>query len=380
MTVLERADASLARLRSSVAGEALWLVSLSGLAAIHLASLTPAFLRPDLIDFSAFVDNASAWLSDTPYPATSRDPNTPHAILAFVPFVFLPLRLGLAIWIGVTYLCFFLTLRAVSRELGLRMSGAMRVTLVAFALAIPPSRDVFVNGNMVWPLALAFTWAWRLARRERMARAAAVLGVLATLKPFLGMFGVLFLVRRQWHALGAMAVAALATLALAIVVTGSSAFAAWFDAVGRITWYDVRFNSSVFGFLARVWRPDPIAWGVILVALAAGTAGLLRSRAASLSRDWLFVFLAGLLAAPLGWRYYLCVIVGPLVATLLRTPVRGFAVAALGALAVSPAPSLTSASPVLLATAGSIPMWTALCAWCVLASPRTDVPDPKETR
>jgi hypothetical protein len=36
MTVLDRADASLARLRSSVAGEALWLVSLSGLAAIHL--------------------------------------------------------------------------------------------------------------------------------------------------------------------------------------------------------------------------------------------------------------------------------------------------------------------------------------------------------
>ena len=380
MTVLERADASLARLRSSVAGEALWLVSLSGLAAIHLASLTPAFLRPDLIDFSAFVDNASAWLSGTPYPATSRDPNTPHAILVFVPFVFLPLRLGLAIWIGVTYLCFFLTLRAVSRELGLRMSGAMRVTLVAFALATPPSRDVFVNGNMVWPLALVFTAAWRLARRERLSRAAAVLGVLATVKPFLGMFGLLFLVRRRWSALGAMTAAALVTLALALGVTGSSAFLAWFDAVGRITWYDVRFNSSVFGFLARVCRPDAIAWGVVLVALTAGTVGVLRSRAASLSGDWLFVFLAALLASPLGWRYYLCLIVGPLVATLLRAPVRGFAVAALGALAVSPVPSLTSASPVLLATVGSIPMWTALCAWFVFASPRTDVEHPKETR
>jgi hypothetical protein len=278
----------------------------------------------------------------------------------------------------VTYLCFFLTLRAVSRELGLRMSGAMRVTLVAFALATPPSRDVFVNGNMVWPLALAFTAAWRLARRERLSRAAAVLGALATVKPFLGMFGLLFLVRRQWHALGAMTAAALVTLALAILVTGSAAFAAWFDAVGRITWYDVRFNSSVFGFLARVWHPDPIAWGVVLVALAIGTAGVLRSRASGLDRDWLFVFLAALLASPLGWRYYLCLIAGPLVATLLRAPVRGFAVAALGALVVSPAPSLGSSSPVLLATFGSIPMWAAaLCAWCVLAS--TDVQHPEET-
>ena len=380
MNLLERADASLQRLRSHSVGEVFWVLSLSALAAIHVASLTPAFLRPELIDFSAFVDNAAAWLSGQPYPPGSRDPNTPHAILAFVPFVFLPIRVGLAMWMVVTYASLFLTLRMVSRELRLRLSGPLQVTLLAFALATPPSRDVFVNGNMVWPLALAFTWAWRLARHGQMSSAAAVLGALATIKPFVGMLGLVFLVRRQWSALGTMAAASGVTLGLAIAATGRDAFMAWVDAVGRITWYDVRFNSSVFGFLARVSDPDPTAWALIVLVLAAGTAWILMRRPASLGRDWLFVFLAALLASPLGWRYYLCLIVGPLIAMMAALPGPGALLAVLCLLLISPAPAFTSGSPVLLATLGSIPMWAALSAWVALAHPAARELNPEETR
>lgn len=367
MHLIEHADVALRRLRSSAWGEALWVLSLGLMLAVHLGSLVPAFLRPDLIDFSAFVDNAGSWLAGTPYPDTSRDPNTPHAILAFVPFVQLPLRVGLAIWTGLAYLSLALTLRAVSRELGLRVSRPLQWTIVAFALATPPSRDVFVNGNMVWPLALAFTWAWRLARNDRLPASAAVLGVLATMKPFLGMFGLFFLVRREWRALGSMAGASLVSLALAVAVTGTDAFAAWLRAIARISWYGVRFNSSVLGFLARVWAPEPIAWAAIALLIAAVTLGVLKSRVASVSRDWLFVFIASLLAAPLGWRYYLCLAVGPLVATLVSVPARSAVAVSLCAVAISPAIPLATSSPVLRGTLGSIPMWAALTAWAMLA-------------
>jgi len=343
------------------------MLSLGGMMAIHLGSLVPAFVRPELIDFSAFVDNARSWLAGTPYPETSRDPNTPHAILAFVPFVHLPLRVGLAIWTGLTYLFLAFTLRAVSRELGLRVSRPLQWTIVAFVLAAPPSRDVFVNGNMVWPLALAFTWAWRLARRDRLPVSAAVLGVLVTMKPFLGMFGLFFLVRRQWRALGAMAGASLISLVLAVALTGTDAFAAWLRAVARISWYDVRFNSSVLGFLARVWAPEPIAWAAIALLIVAITLGVLKARAASLSREWLFVFIASLLAAPLGWRYYLCLAVGPLVATLVSVPARSAVAVSLCAVAISPAIPLATNSAALRGTVGSIPMWAALTAWAMLA-------------
>ena len=375
MNVLEAADAFLKRFRSTAVGEPLWVLSLGAMMAVHLASLVPAFLRPDLIDFSAFVDNARAWLAGTPYPETSRDPNTPHAILAFVPFVHVPLRVGLAIWTVLTYLSLALTLRAVSRELGLRLSRPLQLTLVAFALATPPSRDVFVNGNMIWPLALVFTWAWRLARRGRLPAAAAVVGVLATMKPFLGMFGVLFLVRRQWRALGAMAAASLVSIVLAVALTGMNAFTGWLHAVARINWYDVRFNASVLGFMARVWSPDPIAWAAVALAIATISGAVLTLRAASLSREWLFVFLASLLAAPLGWRYYLCLAIGPLVATLVSVPVRSAATAALCIVAISPAIALATRSPVVLATVGSIPMWAALGAWAVLAITRPETAD-----
>jgi hypothetical protein len=177
-----------------------------------------------------------------------------------------------------------------------------------------------------------------------------------------------------------MAAASAVTLGLAIAATGYGAFIAWFDAVGRITWYDVRFNSSVFGFLARVWGPHPTAWGAILGGLTAGTAFVLLRRPASLSRDWLFVFLAALLAAPLGWRYYLCLIIGPLVATMAALPRSGALLAILCLLLISPAPAFVSNSPVLLATVGSIPMWTALSAWGALAHPAARNLNPEDTR
>ena len=367
MNLFETADASLKRLRATAFGEPLWLLSLGAMMAVHLASLVPAFLRPDLIDFAAFVNNARAWLAGTPYPETSRDPNTPHAILAFVPFVHLPLRTGLAIWTVVTYLSLGLTLRAVSRELGLQFSRPLQLTLIAFALATPPSRDVFVNGNMIWPLALAFTWAWRLARHDRLPAAAAVLGVLATMKPFLGMFGLLLLVRRQWRALGVMAGASVVSLVIAVAITGTDTFAAWLQAVARISWYDVRFNASVLGFIARVWSPHPIAWAAVALGIAAITAAVLKLRVDSLSREWLFVFFASLLAAPLGWRYYVCLAIGPLIATLVSLPARSAVTASLCIVVIAPAITLTGAPKIFLATLGSIPMWAALLAWAMLA-------------
>jgi alpha-1,2-mannosyltransferase len=286
----------------------------------------------------------------------------------FVPFVHLPLRVSLAIWTALTYLSLALTLRAVSRELGLCISRPLQLTLVAFALAAPPSRDVFVNGNMIWPLALAFTWAWRLARHDQLPAAAAVLGALATIKPFLGMFGLLFLVRRQWRALGAMAATSLASLVIAVSVTGTHAFAAWFQAIARISWYDVRFNASVLGFLARVWSPEPAAWAAIALAIAITSGAVLKSRVADLSREWLFVFVASLLAAPLGWRYYLCLAAGPLIATLLSLPARSHVAAILCVLMISPVVPIATSSPVVQGTLGSLPMWVAFTAWAMLAT------------
>src|SRR5262245_38971401 len=135
MNLFETADASLKRWRSTGLGELLLLLALGAMMALHLASLVPPFVHPELVDFAAYVDNARAGLAGTPYAATSWDPNAPHAILAFVPFVRAPLRVGLTIWIGLTYLSLAVTIRAVSRELSLRISRPLQLMLVVFALA-----------------------------------------------------------------------------------------------------------------------------------------------------------------------------------------------------------------------------------------------------
>jgi len=336
--------------------------------------LVAAFARPDLIDFAAFVDNARAWLDGQPYPDESRDPNAPHVILLFLPFAGLSRTAGLTIWTLVSYACLAWTIRMVLRELDLRPSRPLAVTALALLLAAPPMLDVVVNGNMIWPLMAVFTLTWRWARHGRDHAAAAGLGLLITAKPFLGVLLLLYVVRRAWAPTAIAVATAAGTLVIAVWVTGLDAWIAWYHALQRISWYDVRFNASVLGVLARVGRQDVVLWGVASVLVAGLTAWMLRRPRPRVDLDWAVVLLASLLMAPLGWRYYLCFGIGPLIAVWMENagptgPAYGRTLALL-ALAWSPSLALPGAAPILQATAGSLPFWILAIGWIALATSR----------
>ena len=361
--VVLRADAALRRFRARPAGEIVWLLFLGGCLAPHLAALTAAFMRPDLIDFAAFVDNARAWVAGTPYPAHSRDPNVPHVILFFVPFTTMPLGVGLALWMALSYACVVATVLLVARELRLRPSQPVLWTFAAALAAVPPMLDVVVNGNMIWPLGLLFTHTWLLARRGRAFAAAALLGALATAKPFVGAFVLLYLARREWTRAATLIASAAATLAIAVLATGVEAWTAWFEIVGRISWYDVRFNASVMGVIARTWRPDVVVWAAAGVLVAGVTMWRLVRLRPDVDRDWILMLLASLLMAPLGWRYYLCLAIGPVLALWARGVLSPSGRVALLLLAWSPTVSGVPDTITLQATIGSLPFWTLACAW-----------------
>lgn len=363
---VRQVDRALRRLRRSPAGEALWLLVLGCCGAIHIAALVAAFSRPDAIDFAAFVDNARAWLDGTPYPDTNTDPNVPHIILLFAPFAGLSRGVGLVIWMALSYAALAIALRLVRRELALHPSRPVLVTALALIAAALPMVDVIVNGNMIWLLLLPFTIAWIAARRGRLILSGAVIGVLMTAKPFLAVFLVLFAMRQQWRGAAGAVTAAVLTLALSLLLTGVDAWAAWMEAVDRISWYDVRFNASFFGMFARVWRPEAVAWAAGAAVLGTATAIRIWRTPADADRDWLVVLLGSLLMAPLGWRYYLCFALGPLLALSSRGALtRGGAIAALG-LAWCPAIAWTTRNPAIQITLGSLPFWFVLGGWVVL--------------
>jgi len=319
-----------------------------------------------LSDLAAFLSNAEAWLQGTPYPPTGRDPNAPHTILLFVPLTRLTLPVAVTVWMLISYACLVWTVRLIVRELQLRASGAMWCTVAAALAAAPPMLDVVVNANMLWPLGLVSTAVWLAARRRHDGVAAGLVGVLSTAKPLLGTFLIFHVARRNWRAATTFAIAALAVVALGVLLAGVDAWAAWFGAVRRVNFYDVASNASFMGLIARAWQPSFLLWLSVSAVLGLVMILTVRRWAPDVDRDWMFVILSSLLMAPLGWRYYLCLGLGPLVALLMRSSLTPRARIALLLAAWSPSVQAKSWGPIAQATVGSIPFWFVLIGWIQL--------------
>jgi len=356
------------QLRATTAGELVWLATLTLAVCLHVGAVTSAFLQPQLIDFAAFIDNIRAWAQGRPYSAAARDPNTPHMLLVFWPLVGLPLRLALAIWLFVSYLCAALVLRVIATETRLRMSAPAWITLIALLLASTPALDMVADGNMIWLLWPLFTVAWRLDRGGRPFASGLLLGALMSVKPFVGVWLVYWALRDSWRAFLGGVLALTVTLGLGLAVTGLETWISWYHMLERITWYDRGHNASVIGFAARVGGDPYAALGIVLAAIVGGTAAWSLARARrDIDRDWLFVFLTAMLLSPLGWRYYYCFALGPAVALLQRGRSLSRVQILLGAaLLFCPAPHLPRSSALVSATAGSLAFWPLFCAWLTM--------------
>jgi hypothetical protein len=362
---LDKLDGWLHRRRATAIGELGWALLIALAALLEVSALVSAVARPDLIDFAAFRDNAAAWLNGTPYPSSSRDPNAPHVILGFLPFVYLPLTIGLAVWLSLSFACAALAIHQVLRGLAVQISGQSLVLGLCLLAIAPATLDIVANGNMVWPLSLLFTLAWRAAREGRCLRAGILLGVLMTAKPFIALWVPYAVLQRERGALIGIAIGGLAAISLGLAMAGTDAWLAWFSMLSRITWYDVRFNASIMGFTARAWHPDLALWLAGSVVVAATTARRIAKRPRDVDHDWLLLLLAALLISPLGWRYYCWLGVGPLVGWFLRSrPTRLQSVTILVWL-FSPAPRY-GPSTLLAWTVGSVSFWTLLAAWLVV--------------
>ena len=361
-TIIEDAVAAL---RRTALGEcAFLLVVVVGLVqALRCAG--GALLWPEPTDFAAFVHNARTWLADQPY-ATVRDPNAPHVIALFSPFVALPLRSAMAIWLTLSTAAACASVWIVRSATTFKASGPLTLLLVSLFLASPPVGDMLVDGNMTWALWLPFTVAWAQARQGRTTRAAVIIGVLMTAKPFLALWLVYFAIRGMWVALGSAIAAGLVTCALGVLITGPAAWFAWIDALGRIDWFAGENNASVAGVVARTAGVVAWLWTACSLAIAVAHAAGTSRRAPNVDRDWTATLLASLLIAPLGWRYYFCWAIGPLTGYLRASaPTPAFTILLL-LWFFTPALGSSEWSAVARATLGSAVFWTTLTLWVAL--------------
>lgn len=361
------------------------------------ATVTVMYSQMAMNDFGKFYYSARAFLEGGdmygPTPATAfvgRDVtrqlwnmNPPHFHLLVLPLALLPPLVALLGWSALSVLALGLSLHLITRELRLAWRGARLAWAVIAVLCCSATGTVVVTGQLAFLLMVPMTLAWRDMRQHRWSRAAVMLGVVVSLKPFLGLFALWFTARRRWSCLGWMVLGSLLGLVPGVVVFGWRAYAGWIDVLGRVDWTWSAMNASVHGVLTRTLMATPVfiplvdapqlaGPGIVVVCglLIGATAWVLVHDPSGNDADRGFAAstLLSLLVSPLGWIYYLWLAAGPLAALVNRIELKR--VTAAGVLVAGAVPGLLM--PFFLTVAWSGYAWGSITlgsiyGWTVLA-------------
>ena len=253
--------------------------------------------------------------------------NPPHFHLLILPFAALTPGNAIMAWSIVNLLALALAAALIVKELQIRISASGLIWAAALIVISSPMDTVIATGQFTFLLMVPVTLAWTAARRGQWERAAVILGLLASIKPFFGIFWVYFLLRRPVRETVAMAGVCAACFLVGLTLFGWQAHMQWLNALSAVEWSWAPMNGSIAGIVARTLADsplfDPIVSAPALVrpitalgnlAIFVASAVLLRRQAAA-SADIVFavLLLVAQLVSPLGWIYYLPLVAGPLV-------------------------------------------------------------------
>ena len=256
--------------------------------------------------------------------------NPPHFQLLMLPLARLRPSTALGAWWALSLICAGFTVSLISQELRLRWTPSRALWAFAFVVGSAATGTVIATGQLTFLLVLPVTAAWIATRRGDWNRAAYILGLLASIKPFFGIFALYLLLTRQLGALARM-ITSVAAIALAgVAIVGLEPYGAWIRALSAVDWAWAPMNGAVLGVLARTLAPNPFfrplvvaqelitpLWILGIIGVATSTFWvLLRDTARQPDRTFAGLLLAAQLVSPLGWVYYLWFAAGPLVAVV----------------------------------------------------------------
>jgi hypothetical protein len=203
--------------------------------------------------------------------------------------------------------------------------GSMIIILYYF-----PTWTNIVYGQFSLILLLIITLAWIAARNGRDGICGISLGLAMSLKLFIGLFVLFFLVRRRWRLLFWFISTFLLLSLLPLLIMGVEVYKNYFAVLSEITWYAASWNASFLGFFTRIFGGSENVPMINFPKLAFAL-----TRICSLSFALWLVWLAWprekksspdhfdlgfsltitgmLLISPLGWMYYFTLLTIPAV-------------------------------------------------------------------
>lgn len=238
--------------------------------------------------------------------------NPPTFTVLIWPLGLVPYAWAWAIWRAVSVAC------ALAAALGVWRAGQLHP--IWLGVLSTPALVGWHQGQVTFVLLFLVTRAWLAATP---IRAGLWLAPAIAIKPPLALFA-LALPWPTWLAAGLGS----ASLSLAVLpITGLAPWLEWLARSQSVNWIGWPTNLSLWGLLARlhadglkpVTMADLSAW-VPLVAVSS-LAGLVAvSRLRDRASRWVAAYSLHLLVTPLGWTYYLPVMLAPLAAAWRTNP------------------------------------------------------------
>jgi hypothetical protein len=328
---------------------ALILIGIVGLLGVILsgyASLVASRAdKPWMIDFSLFYISAQSLRSGGdvyrvvpidhlgPLPESIQSShnhlppnlNMPVVALLFWPFSLGSLAAGMTAWsifaIGFVLVsaALFGNQLAASRDLPAfhrwMLSGVVAILMLAYF----PTWASAALGQLGQLLLLVLCGAWLAARKERDRLAGALFGIALVMKPFTGVFLLLFPWLGRWRLLRWYAGTFAALSLLGAVVAGPSSYLRYLSALQEVNWYASGWNASLMAPLSVLlgggeapgWldyphlaKPISIVCAVLLYAMLVARVRRIDDPATGLNIAVAGAIPLMLLASPLGWLYY----------------------------------------------------------------------------
>lgn len=257
--------------------------------------------------------------------------NPPHFHVLLLPLALMPGSWSLLLWTIANFLSLIVTLTWIKQELRLKLSLNQKRLCIIGGLGFAGTGAHLVTGQLSFLLTLPITLAWIHGRNGRWTQAGLLLGIVASIKPFLLIFLPYILLKRQGKAVGVFISVFIANFLIGVAIFGVEAHVAWLQCLTEVNWHWTVMNASVWGILTRALAENPmftpavhaefliIPLWIIFAAIIAVAAFWLSVRDPSLcatDRAFAILLFSAILISPLGWIYYLFFLLGPLTALL----------------------------------------------------------------
>lgn len=250
--------------------------------------------------------------------------NPPFFTLISFPLAYLSYSHALLLWTFISMLAGCLSILLIQQKLDpTTLSLPTCLLLLIGFMSFFPTFVTLQFGQVSLLLLPLLVLGWRAVHDHRPIKAAIFLGLATSLKPFIGLFLIYFLIRREWHAL----IAFLLTILISILITtaffGIDTYYAYYQVCHQIAWAASSWNASIYGFLLRLIGGTeantplipipglfifayPFLSGLLLLVLILFLRPL--SCIADLQKktdiDFSIILIGMLLLSPLGWMYY----------------------------------------------------------------------------